>query len=104
MSDPITATYQPAMSPDLKVAVLDGHQAQRLQAKRVALVDVAMISGATMRVLEKIAARAGAEVICRAAALVRGTYEEEVLCIKRLSPLTWVEEEGGWVEEMEGEL
>jgi len=103
MSDPITATYQPAMSPDLKVAVLDGHQVPRLAGKRVALVDVAMISGATMRVLESIATRAGAEIACRAAALVRGAYEEDILCIKRLSPLTWSEEEGGWVEEMEGE-
>lgn len=103
MSDPITATYQPAMSPDLKVAVLDGHQAQRLRGKRVALVDIAVISGATMRVLEEIAKRAGADVVCRAAALVRGAYEEEILCIKRLSPLTWSEEEGGWVEEMEVE-
>jgi len=103
MSDPITAAYQPAMSPDLKVAVLDGHQAQRLKGKRVALVDIAVISGATIRVLGEIAQRAGAEVVCRAAALVRGPYEEEILCIKRLSPLTWSEEEGGWVEEMEGE-
>jgi adenine/guanine phosphoribosyltransferase-like PRPP-binding protein len=101
MKDPITATYQPAMSPDLKVAVLDGHQAQRLRGKRVALVDVAMISGATMRVLEAIAVRAGAEVVCRAAALVRGACEEDILCIRRLPPLIWSEEEGGWVEEME---
>jgi len=103
MSDPITAAYQPAMSPDLKVAVLDGHQAQRLEGRRVALVDVAVISGATMKVLEEIATRARAEVVCRAAALVRGPYEEEILCIKHLSPLTWSEEEGGWVEEMEVE-
>ncbi|MEA3345842.1 MAG: hypothetical protein U9Q78_06325 [Chloroflexota bacterium] len=101
MSDPITATYQPTMSPDLKVAVLDGHQARRLEGKRIALVDVAVISGATMRVLEKIAKRAGAEVVCRAAALVRGSYEEEILAIKRFSPLTWSKEEEGWVEEVE---
>ena len=104
MSDPLTAAYKPAMSPDLKVAVLDGHQAQRLEGKRMALVDVAVISGATMKMLEEIATRAGAEVVCRAATLVRGPYEEEILCIKRLSPLTWSEEEGGWVEEMEGEI
>lgn len=101
MSDPITATYQPAMSPDLKVAVLDGHQAHRLEAKRVALVDVAVISGATMRVLEEIAQRAGAEILCRAAALVRGAYDKEIISIKHLSPLTWSEEEGGWIEEVE---
>jgi adenine phosphoribosyltransferase len=103
MSDPITATYQPALSPDLKVAVLDGQHAQKLDGKRVALVDVAMISGATMRVLKEVATRAGAQVVCRTAALVRGSYEEEVLCIKRLAPLIWSDEEGGWVEEMEVE-
>jgi len=101
MSDPITATYQPAMSPDLKVAVLDGHQAQRLEGKRVALVDVAVISGATMRVLEEISERAGADILCRAAALVRGVYDKEIISIKHLSPLTWSEEEGGWIEEVE---
>ena len=101
MSDPIIATYQPAMSPDLKVAVLDGHLARKIKGKRVALVDVAVISGATMGVLEEIATRAGARVVCRAAALVRGPYEKEILCIKHLSPLTWSEEEGGWVEEVE---
>jgi len=100
MGDPITATYQPAMSPDLKVAVLDGHQVERLRGKRVALVDIAVISGATMRVLDRIAARAGAEVVCRAAALVRGAYEKDILCIKHLPPLIWSEEEGGWVEEL----
>ena len=103
MSDPITVTYQPAMSPDPEVAVLDGHQAQKLKGRRVALVDVAIISGATMSVLEEVATHAGAEVACRAAALVRGACEEEVLCIKRLSPLTWSDEERGWVEEMEVE-
>jgi len=101
MSDPITATYQPAMSPDLKVAVLDGHQVRRLKGKRAALVDVAVISGATMRVLEEIAERAGADILCRAAALVRGAYDKEIISIKRLSPLTWSEEEGGWIEEVE---
>lgn len=101
MSDPITSTYQPTMSPDLKVAVLDGQQAQRLNGKRVALVDVAVISGATMGVLEEMATRAGGEVVCRAAALVRGAYKEEILCIKHLSPLTWSDDEGGWVEEIE---
>jgi adenine phosphoribosyltransferase len=103
MSDPITVTYQPAMSPDLKVAILDGHQAHRLRGKRVALVDVAVISGATMDVLEGIAVRAGGEVVCRAAALVRGAYDKQILCIKHLSPLTWSEEEAGWVEEVEVE-
>lgn len=63
----------------------------------MAPVDVPVISGATMKVVEEIATHAGAEVVCRAAALVRGPYEEEILCIKRLSPLTWSEQEGaGW--------
>jgi adenine/guanine phosphoribosyltransferase-like PRPP-binding protein len=103
MTDPITVTYQPAMSPDLKVAILDSQQASKLKGKRVALVDVAVISGATMEVLESIAVRAGGEVACRAAALVRGAYHKEIVCIKHLSPLTWSEEEDGWVEEIDVE-
>jgi len=98
MEAPLVERYRPAMAKEERLAVLDGRHAQRLRGSKVVLVDVAVISGQTMEVLEKIVKRAGGEVVCRAAVVARGGYSEGLVALQTMPLLTWSEERGAWME------
>lgn len=98
MERPLVERYRPAMAEEERLAVLDGRHAQRLRGSKVVLVDVAMISGQTMEVLDRISARAGGEVICRAVVVARGGYPKGLVALQTVPLLTWAEERGAWME------
>lgn len=56
--------------------VLDGVDVERLRGHRVAVVDDVVSTGGSLKGVEALLSRAGAEVVCRAAVLKEGAFHD----------------------------
>jgi adenine phosphoribosyltransferase len=72
MQNPLIGVVNTITTAGEQVLALDGADANRLQGRRVCVVDDLISTGGTTRAVAKLAAAAGAEVCCVAAVLLEG--------------------------------
>ncbi|WP_010281192.1 phosphoribosyltransferase family protein [Bacillus timonensis] len=65
---------------------LDGHDAQKIKGKRVALIDDVISTGESMKVLEELVTKAGGIVVAKAAILAEGDAAErnDIIFLEKL--------------------
>lgn len=69
MQDPIECTVYSITTQAKQTLYLNGSDAEKIKGKRVALVDDVIATGDSVRAIEELAVKAGAEVVAKAAIL-----------------------------------
>lgn len=72
MEDPLTDEVRSITTQEVQLLCLDGKDAALLRGKRVALIDDVVSTGESLAALERLVAKAGGEVVARAAILAEG--------------------------------
>lgn len=55
-----------------QILCLDGKDAELIKNKKIALIDDVISSGESLKALEKLVIKSGAEIVCKAAILAEG--------------------------------
>ena len=65
---------------------LDGNEASKIRGKHVCIIDDVISTGESLRALENLAIKAGAEIACRAAVLAEGdaANRDDIIYLKKL--------------------
>lgn len=74
MQNPIVVEGQSITTRSIQTLVLDGPDAAFVKGKKVAIVDDVVSTGGSMRAVEELMKRAGAQVVCRASVLKEGSF------------------------------
>lgn len=86
MDRPMEETVYSITTQSEQTLVLDGADAEALAGRRVILLDDVISTGESIRVLEALVTKAGAEVVARAAILAEGNAAErkDIIYLERL--------------------
>lgn len=78
---------------------LDGIEAEKIRGRRVCILDDVISTGESLRALENLAVKAGAEIACRAAVLAEGdaANRNDIVFLEKL-PLFSIDENGVYHE------
>jgi len=80
MKNPLTVNVQSITTAGVQTLVLDGAEASRLSGARVAVVDDVVSTGGSLRAVDDLLRRVGAQVVARAAVLLEeGGYQDPEL-------------------------
>ncbi len=72
MVDPLHVSVNSITTTGEQQLILDGHDAELIKGKRVAIIDDVISSGESLRAIEELAIAAGATVVAKAAILAEG--------------------------------
>lgn len=81
MKDPIVIRYKPITSAKELTLCIDGRYRERLEGKRVAIVDDIVSTGETIEAMKELARRAGGNVVKAAAILVEGSRRKDIISL-----------------------
>jgi len=85
MKDPLIVEVESITTKGRQTLVLDSPDVARIREKRVAIVDDVVSTGGSIQGVEKLLARAGAQIVCRAAVLREGDmYKGDLIYLKDL--------------------
>lgn len=76
MDDPLEIEVESITTQRIQRLYLDKNDTERIRGKRVAILDDVISSGESLKALEKLAEKAGAEVVAKAAILAEGDAAE----------------------------
>lgn len=79
MIDPVVLKPLPYFPKHVKPLVIDGKDAQKLNGKRVIVVDDVVSTGVTLRMVNKLMEKVGAQVVATAAILRQGDKQFDVI-------------------------
>ncbi len=80
MKSPLTVEVKSITTAAVQSLVLDGREADRIRGKRVAVVDDVVSTGGSLRAVEELLGRVGADIVVRAAVLLEeGGYQNSEL-------------------------
>lgn len=84
MQDPLECTVYSITTQAKQTLYLNGAEAEKIKGKRVALIDDVIATGDSIRALEELAKKAGAEVVTKAAILaeLETTRRPDVIYLK----------------------
>lgn len=90
MADPLVSEVVSITTQKKQVLCLDQKDAAALKGKRVAIIDDVISTGESIQALEELAAKAGGEVVAKAAILAEGdaAARKDILFLEEL-PLFW---------------
>lgn len=72
MDEPLVDEVESITTQKKQMLALDGHDAEAIRGKRVAIIDDVISTGESMSAVERLIERAGGEVVARAAILAEG--------------------------------
>ena len=86
MEDPLVVEVRSITTQAPQTLVLDGVDRRRLRGRRVGVVDDVVSTGGSLRAVETLLAKAGAQVACRVAVLLEegGYHGEDLIFLERL--------------------
>jgi adenine phosphoribosyltransferase len=80
MKDPLTVQVKSITTAATQLLVLDGADARRVRGRKVAVVDDVVSTGGSLRAVDELLERVGADVVARAAVLLEeGGYQDPSL-------------------------
>ncbi len=89
MQDPLVCRVESITTRGVQELVLDGVDVGRLRGRRVAIVDDVVSTGGSLKGVEELLTRAGAEIVCRAAVLKEGDfYQGDLIYLEYLPVFT----------------
>lgn len=86
MDDPLEIEVESITTQRVQRLYLDKNDTERIRGKRVAILDDVISSGESLKALEKLAEKAGAEVVAKAAILAEGDSAErdDIIYLEKL--------------------
>ncbi len=86
MDDPLEIEVESITTQRIQRLYLDKNDTERIRGKRVAILDDVISSGESLKALEKLAEKAGAEVVAKAAILAEGDAAErdDIIYLEKL--------------------
>lgn len=86
MDDPLEIEVESITTQRIQRLYLDKNDTERIRGKRVAILDDVISSGESLKALEKLAEKAGAEVVVKAAILAEGDAAErdDIIYLEKL--------------------
>ena len=86
MEDPLVVEVRSITTQAPQTLVLDGVDRRRLEGRTVGVVDDVVSTGGSLRAVETLLAKAGAQVACRVAVLLEegGYHGEDLIFLERL--------------------
>ena len=86
MESPLEASVLSITTQKEQTLILDGHDAEAIKGKKIAIIDDVISTGESLEALVNLAEKAGAEVVIKAAILAEGdaAKREDIVYLKEL--------------------